>query len=162
MGDFVTYVSFAQAVRLYGKINGKEDNDITRNEFNLALDNNLLPLRYNQGVVDAFFKLISDKDVPNQGLDILTFCFYDFFLKMYHKEAPKGTYFLTKQHFPKVFTSQLIPFLVNLELLKIPQNNLTSPSYQMYTYLNISNYQDESDHFLKSFIEKESNLNLAD
>jgi len=26
----------------------------------------------------------------------------------------------------------------------------------MYTYLNISNYQDESDHFLKSFIEKES------
>jgi len=159
--DFVTYVSFAQAVRLYGKINGKEDNDITRNEFNLALDNNLLPLRYNQGVVDAFFKLISDKDVPNQGLDILTFCFYDFFLKMYHKEAPKGTYFLVKDQFINTFSSQLMPLFFNREFLKIPQNNLTSYSYQMYTYLNVSNYQDESDHFMKSFLEKEAKEELS-
>ena len=156
--DFVTYVSFAQATRLFGKINGKEDNDVTRNEFNLALDGNVLPLRYNQGTIDIFFRLIEAQDMPNQGFDLLTFCFYDFFLKMYHKEAPKGTYFLTKDHFPKIFTSQLIPFFVNLEFLKIPQNNLTAHSYQMYTYLNVSNYQDESDHFLKSFIEKESNL----
>ena len=160
--DFVTYVSFAQATRLFGKINGKEDNDVTRNELNLALDNNILPNRYNQDTVDIFFKLIEAPDMPNQGFDLLTFCFYDFFLKMYHKEAPKGTYFLTKDHFPKIFTSQLIPFFVNTEFLKIPQNNLTSHSYQMYTYLNISNYQDESDHFLKSFVEKESNLNLVD
>jgi len=156
--DFVTYVSFAQAVRLYGKINGKEDNDITRNELNLALDNNILPLRYNQATIDIFFRLIADKDLPNQGFDVLTFCFYDFFLKMYHQEAPKGTYFLEKQHFSKIFQNQLMPFFVNLEFLKIPQNNLTSHSYQMYTYLNVSNYQDESDHFLKSFIEKEISL----
>merc|ERR1711957_715166 len=156
--DFVTYVSFAQAVRLYGKINGKEDNDVTRNEMNLALDGNALPLRYNQATIDIFFRLIEQPDMPNQGFDVLTFCFYDFFLKMYHKEAPKGTYFLTKDHFPKIFTSQLIPFFLNLEFLKIPQNNLTAHSYQMYTYLNVSTYQDESDHFLKSFIEKEATL----
>jgi Ca2+-binding EF-hand superfamily protein len=154
--DFVTYVSFAQAVRLYGKINGKEDNDITRNEFNLALDNNILPLRYNQDTINIFFKLIEDKDVPNQGFDVLTFAFYDFFLKMYHKEAPTGTYYLFKKHFVPIFQSQLMPYWVNLEFLKIPQGNLTAHSYQMYTYLNVSNYQDESDHFLKSFIEKKS------
>merc|ERR1712032_1796980 len=153
-----TYVSFAQAVRIYGKINGKEDNDVTRNEFNLALDNNVLPLRYNQGTIDFFFKLIEDKDLPNQGIDILTFCFYDFFLKMYHREAPIGTYFLHKEHFIKIFNSQLMPHWMNMEFLKIPQNNLTADSYQMYTYLNVSNYQDESDHFLKSFIEERSSF----
>jgi Ca2+-binding EF-hand superfamily protein len=151
--DFVTYVSFAQAVRLYGKINGKEDNDITRNEFNLALDNDILPLRYNQDTINIFFRLIEDKDLPNQGFDVLTFCFYDFWLKIFHKQAPKGTYFLLKDHFLPIFESQLMPYWVNLEFLKIPQGNLTAHSYQMYTYLNVSNYQDESDHFLKSFIE---------
>ena len=53
--DFVTYVSFAQAVRLYGKINGKEDNDVTRNELNLALDNNILPERFNQKTIEYLF-----------------------------------------------------------------------------------------------------------
>merc|ERR1711957_711428 len=128
--DFITYVSFAQAVRLYGKINGKEDNDVTRNEMNLALDNDILPLRYNQDTINIFFRLIEDKDLPNQGFDVLTFCFYAFWL--------------------------------NLEFLKIPQGNLTSHSYQMYTYLNVSNYQDESDHFLKSFIEKKSSEELSE
>jgi hypothetical protein len=32
----------------------------------------------------------------------------------------------------------------------------------MYTYLNVSNYQDESDHFLKSFIEKKSDEALTE
>ena len=160
--DFVTYVSFAQAVRLYGKINGKEDNDITRNEFNLALDNNILPLRYNQDTINIFFRLIEDKDMPNQGFDVLTFCFYDFFLKMYHQQVPKGTYFLLKDHFIPIFESQLMPYWLNLEFLKIPQGNLTAYSYQMYTYLNVSNYQDESDHFLKSFIEKKSSEELSE
>jgi len=154
--DFVTYVTFAQAIRMFGKINGKEDNDITRNEFNLALDNNVLPIRYNQGTIDNIFKLIEDRDMPNQGLDILSYCFYDFILKMYHAEAPKGTYFLQSPHFAKIFQSQLMPFFVSREFAKIPQNNLTRSSYQMYTYLNVTNYQDESDHFLKSFVEKSS------
>jgi len=51
---------------------------------------------------------------------------------------------------------------MNLEFLKIPQNNLTAFSYQMYTYFNVSNYQDESDHFLKSFIEKRSSSFLEE
>lgn len=158
--DFVTYVSFAQAVRLYGKINGKEDNDVTRNELNLALDNNILPLRYNQAIIDYFFKLTADRDLPNSGIDLLTFCFYDFFLKMYQNVAVKGTHKLQKPQFIKIFSTQLMPFFMNAEFLKIPQNNLTAYSYQMYTYLNVSNYQDEGDHFLKSFLQTSSEEKL--
>ncbi len=151
--DFMTYISFAQAVRLYGKINGKEDNDITRAELNLALDNNILPIRYNQDTIGYFFKLIEERDRPNQGIDLLTFCFYDFWLKLFHKYENTRKYYLTYPEYLNVFNNPLYPAFMKSELLKIPQNNLTTSSYQMYTYLNISNFQDESDHFLKSFLE---------
>jgi hypothetical protein len=154
--DFITYVSFAQAVRLYGKINGKMDNDITRNELNTALDNNILPLRYNQKTIDAIFKLIEYKDMGHQGLDILTFTFYDFFLKIFHQNSDKGKYKINYKQFEKCIESQLFPRPYYHEILKIPQNNLTPNSYRLYTYLNVGTYEDESDHFLKSFIEKEA------
>lgn len=156
--DFVTFVNFAQSVRIFGKINGKEDNDVTRTEFNLALDSGILPIRYNQDTIDIFFRLIEDKGLPATGIDVFTFCFYDFFLKVYHKQAPKGTYFLNVDQFIPIFKNQLMPYFVNLEFSKIPQNKLNKTSYQMYTYFNVSNYQDESDHFLKSFLEKSSEV----
>jgi len=158
--DFITYVSFAQAVRLYGKINGKEDNDITRNEFNLALDNNILPLRYNQDIVGFFFKLIEETDRPNQGIDLLTFCFYDFWLKLFHMQENTRKYYLTFPEYLNIFKNPLYPKFMNDALEKIPQNNLTTASFQMYTYLNISNYQDESDHFLKSFLETSASVSV--
>ena len=154
--DFVTYVNFAQAVRLFGKINGKQNNDITRNELNLALDNNLLPLRYNQKSIDIFFKLVEEKDLPYQGLDILTFCYYDFFLKIFYKETIRGTYKLDKPQFEAALQSQLMPKYIYDEFLKIPQNNLTESSYRMYTYHNVTAFSDESEVFVRSFIEKES------
>ena len=158
--DFITYVSFAQAVRLYGKINGKEDNDISKAELNLALDNNILPLRYNQDVITYFFKLIEERDRPNQGIDLLTFTFYDFWLKIFHKYENTRKYFLTFQEYINVFNEALYPKFMKDELLKIPQNNLTTAAYQMYTYLNLTNYQDESDHFLKSFLETSSEVEM--
>jgi len=151
--DFVTFLSFAQAVRLFGKINGKEDNDVTRAQFNLALDNNVLPLRYNQDVIGYFFKLIEERDRPNQGIDLLTFVFYDFWLKLFHKFENTRSYYLTFPEFYNIFINPLYPKMMMEEIFKIPQNKLTSEAYQMYMYMNISHYQDESDHFLKSFIE---------
>ena len=50
--DFMTYATIAVAVRIYGKINGKEDQDITLSEMNLALDSGILPMRYNQEIVN--------------------------------------------------------------------------------------------------------------
>jgi len=158
--DFVTYVSIAQAVRLYGKINGKEDNDITVAEMNLALDNNILPIRYNQDIIGYFFKLIEERDKANQGMDLLTFVFYDFWLKLFNKYENTRKYYLTYSEYVNIFSNPLYPKIMIDEIKKIPQNNLTTSSYQMYTYLNISNYQDESDHFLKSFLETSTSTNL--
>jgi hypothetical protein len=44
--DFITFFIIGTTIRLYGDINRKEDDDISRSEFNLALDNNLLSIRY--------------------------------------------------------------------------------------------------------------------
>jgi hypothetical protein len=86
-------------------------------------------------------------------MDLLTFVFYDFWLKLFNKYQNTRKYFLTFNEYVNIFNEPLYPKFMKDELLKIPQNNLTTASYQMYTYLNISNFQDESDHFLKSFLE---------
>ena len=56
--DFITFTEIVTSIRLYGTINQKEDEDITRNEFNLALDGNILPIRYNQLIIDQIFELV--------------------------------------------------------------------------------------------------------
>jgi len=155
--DFLTYTSVALSVRLYSKINGKEDNDITRTEIIMALDNNILPYRYNQDIIQQIIDLTKESDRANQGIDLVSFVFYDFWLRIFDVKNAKKRYHLKVEDFISACSTPLYPQSMFDAIQKIPQNNLTDNSYQMYTYLNISNYQDESDHFLKAFIELKSN-----
>lgn len=158
--DFVTFVIVATTVRSYGKINGKEDSDITRNEFNLALDSNILPMRYNQEVVNNFFKLVEEYDRPNQGIDLISFVFYDFFLRIFDVQAPSKKYYLSNIEFQTTFSNYLFPNRTNSLISKIPQNALSNNAYQMSSYLNLTTYNSEADHFLKSFMETESTVHF--
>lgn len=161
--DFVTFCIIANSVRLYAKINGKEDSDLTRDEFGAALDRNFLPMRYSQDTIDVMFRLVEEHDRPSQGIDVFSFIFYDFFLRLFNSPGD-GTFGYVKQRqgymSPTEFTSTLSHFLFPnstlQEIMKIPQNNITANAYQMYTYLNITNYHDESDHFLRTFLETEA------
>jgi hypothetical protein len=156
--DFITYAILASSVRLYSDINLKEDTDITRAEFNLALDNNLLPSRYNQEVIQNFFTLIEDYDKPNQGIDMATFCFYDFILKIFDIPKPERKFHLSEKDFVKALSSYMFPNKTITEIKLIPQNKLSTNSYQQYTYLNLSKFNSEQDHFLKSFLEVEDKI----
>lgn len=159
--DFLSFAQISLSARLFGKINNKEDNQITRNELQVSLDNNILPIRYNQEIINQIFKLIEEADRANQGLDLISFSFYDFWLKIFDVKNPAKKYYQNLENFLTAVESPMFPRHIKEAIEKIPQNNLTYNSYKMYTYLNISNYLDESDHFLKSFIEKKS-LSLSD
>jgi hypothetical protein len=147
--DFVTYFIIAQSVRLFGKINNKEDGDITRSEMNLSLDGNVLPSRYNQDVINQMFQLVEEHEKTNQGIDILSFVFYDFILRIFEVPKAQKKWYLSKSEFTELFKNYLFPYKILQEVQMIPQNNLTAQSYQMYTYLNVSQFQQEADHFLK-------------
>ena len=147
--DFVTYVLVAHSVRLYGLINNRDNSDATRDEFNRALDSNLLPQRYNQDVVNQLFSLIQENDKPHQGVDLLSFVFYDFALKLFHVPNATKKWNLNLQEFKSTLSNYLFPTEALQEFNRIPQNNLTSEAYKMYTYLNISSWNDEENHFLK-------------
>jgi hypothetical protein len=147
--DFISYVIVAQSARIFGKINGKEDHDATKAEFNMALDGNVLPSRYNQEVINNMFELIEDAGVPNQGMDIISFVFYDFHLRLFEVSNAQRRWHLVNSEFMNIFNNYLYPWTTLEEVNSIPQNNLTALSYQMYTYLNISNYYQEGDYFLK-------------
>lgn len=147
--DFVTYVLVAHSVRLYGLINNRDNSDATRDEFNRALDSNILPQRYNQDIVNQLFTLIQDNDKPNQGVDLLSFVFYDFALKIFHVPNATNKWKLNLEEFKTTITNYLFPTEAFQEFTRIPQNNLTAEGYKMYTYLNISSWKDEENHFLK-------------
>jgi hypothetical protein len=151
--DFISYAIIASSVRLFSRINVKEDNDITRSEFNVALDDNNLPLRYNQEIINQFFELLDDHDRPNQGIDLESFIYYDFILQLYTFTGKVRPYYLNINDFKKVISDTLFPNKTLNEILMIPQYNLTDSSYQMYQYLNISQYIGESDYFYKNFLE---------
>jgi hypothetical protein len=147
--DFVTYVMVANSVRLYGIINGRGNSDATNAEFNAALDANLLPQRYNQDVIDELFKLVEDFDKPNQGIDLVSFVFYDFALKLFNVPNASRKWHLNLEEFTGVLKNYLFPLEASQEIQRIQQNNLNQAGYQMYTYQNISQFRDEENHFLK-------------
>lgn len=156
--DFVSYAIVASSVRLFSRINVKEDNDITRSEFNVALDDNMLPIRYNQEILNQFFSLVDDYDRPNQGIDLESFIYYDFILLLFTFTGKVRPYFLNKNDFKKVVSDTLFPNKTLNEIYMIPQYNLTDSSYEMYQYLNISQYIEESDYLYKNFLELKSEV----
>lgn len=157
--DFISYFLVVNTVRLYGKINSKEDNDISRSEFNLALDDNLLPILYNQEIIDQIFKLVEDYDRPNQGIDLQSFIYYDFLLQLFSFEKQKRYYHLSLKELETVLEDEFFPKKILTEIFLIPQYNLTKNSYNMYQYLNVSQYITQED-FLYSFLEvKNENQN---
>jgi hypothetical protein len=147
--DFVTYVMIANSVRLYGLINGRDNSDATKDEFNSAMDSNLLPQRYNQDIINQLFRLIEDNDKPNQGIDLNSFVFYDFALKLFHVQNAARRWYQTLPEFQSSISNYLFPVEAYREFKRIAQNNLTNDAYQMYAYHNISQWKDEENHFLK-------------
>jgi len=155
--DFLTYINIAGSIKLYSKINGKQDDDITRSEFNNALDSNTIPLRYNQLIINQMFELMQEEDKPNQGIDLQSFIFYDFFLKLFYKAGKKRPFFVDRKEFYSIFKNPLFPNQTLTEIYLIPQYEFTAASYQMYQYYNISRYDTEENFFYKSFLELSSN-----
>jgi len=157
--DFLTFAEFANSIRLYGVINQKDDDDITRSEFNLVLDGNLLPIRYNQMIIDQIFELVQEHDKLNQGIDLQSFIFYDLCLQLFSLRSASRRYYLNKTELFQVFNSTIFPNKTLAEISFIPQFNLTDDSYQMYQYYNISQFNGE-ENYLYKFLETEVQTEL--
>merc|ERR1712166_655440 len=97
--DFLTYYTLASSVKLYGKVNAKENNDATISEFNTALDTNQLPTRFNQDIITQIFRLTNRDSAAKNGLDLYTFAFYDHYLKLFYQGANDNRWTITSQKF---------------------------------------------------------------
>lgn len=156
--DFIMYYAFATSARLFGKINSKEDMDATRNEFNVALDTNILPTRYNQKIIDDLFRLIKSSTSPKNGIDLYSFCFYDHFLKLFYQgNESQVRWSLSLRELNMMHGLSLFPqFLINY-LQHVPNANYTADSYNLRRHINPVHLS-EDDNFMK-FLET-GNRNL--
>lgn len=156
--DFITFVYLAQSIRNFGKINGKMDHELTRNEMNLALDENRLGHIYNQALVDAFFELVKDESNPYGGLDLRTFVYLDFSFRLFGRYSLCRRWKLNPDEFAKTIQDPNFPTKLKGAIDKIPFTQPTASSYQMYQYLNISQFNTEENFFVKFAETKSKNL----
>lgn len=156
--DFISFVSFTQPIRLYARINTKEDDDVRKADLDLALDSDILPPRYSQEINNIIFKLIETIDVYGSSLDLESFMFYDYFLKAFTTFSFKRKGHLNRKEFFNLIESKFfLPIRFRNEIGLIPQYNLTRNSYKMYMFSKA--FYSEEDHLYKSFLEMESNIN---
>lgn len=160
--DFISFMQIAEPVRLFAKINSKQDEDLTRSEFERALDNGILPARFNQDIVNMFFFLTDEKDRYGENIDLMSFVFYDFFLKIFHVYSIDRPMYLNRTEFINVidYPDDLFPTRMRDEIGLIPQYNLTHQSYKMYMFTNI--LYSEKDHLYKAFLETSANTELKE
>lgn len=156
--DFISFVGFTQPIRLYGKINTKEDDDVRKTDIDLALDSDILPPRYSQEINNIIFKLIETIDVYGSSLDLESFMFYDYFLKAFTTFSFERKGHLSRNEFFNLLQSKFfLPIRFRNEIGLIPQYNLTRNSYKMYMFSKA--FYSEEDHLYKSFLELQTNLN---
>ena len=80
----------------------------------------------------------------------------DYALKLFDVKNAKTKWNLASDEFTTVLQSEDFPNKITWELQNLPTNNITNQSYQMYTYMKISNFNDEQDFLLK-FVETKEN-----
>ena len=158
--DFISFLYISSSMRLYGKINGKEDGDVTRREFNNALDNNILPIRYSQSIIDQIFGLVNEKDIQNQGVDKLTFVFLDFSLRLFSVTNATRPYYINPTDFQNILNNTLFPNKTLGQIYAIPSYGMTNQSFQMFASMNISQFYTEDDYLLKFLEVKSSKKNF--
>ena len=105
--DFVSFSHVALSLNLFGKINGKRDSEISQKELMIALEHGILPSRYNEDVVNEMFALIADDTISTKGIDMFSFVFYDYFLRIFDKPFIDGKdkanqLALTKEEFAEI------------------------------------------------------------
>ena len=115
----------------------------------MLLDTNYLPSRYSQNVITQFFTLISDEDTPSQGIDFQTFMYLDYALTLFEVKNATQRWKLNPLEFLSVLQSPKFPIGITNQINLLPTTNFTNMTYNMYTYQNIPNFNDEQDFLLK-------------
>lgn len=76
--DVPTFILLSLSIRLFGKVNIRNNYMISKAEMNNAYDNGRLPVRYNKEMIDDIFDLVEGDE-----MNVYSFVFYDIILKIY-------------------------------------------------------------------------------
>ena len=155
--DFISYYAIGSSIRLFGKINAKEDYEAGRNEFDIALDTNVLPTRFNQKVIDDLFKLVSSPQSGKSGINLYSFVFYDHFLKLFYQGSQGDRrWFVSPKELSLIVNYYLFPKEILHYIKLVPLTNYTETEYNLRAHLH-NNLLTEDD-YLNKFLEIKSTV----
>jgi hypothetical protein len=113
----------------------------------------MLPDRYNQFIVDNFFKLTHEDDHSNEGIDYQSFVYYDFALRLFYNVNATKRFFLNQAEFSTVLSQQLFPQAIFSELTLIPSTNFTAVSFTKIKYSIFSYLEYLSNVYLHEYFQ---------
>lgn len=149
--DFLTFYALGTSIRLFGKINAKENFDATLQEFNIALDTNILPTRYNQDIINQLFRLTRKENGGKNGLDLYSFVFYDHYLKLFYQGASNNRWSINPKEFAKICSHWMFPQSIFNYMTQVPTANFTSNTYNLRAHINNNHLEEEE--FSGKFLE---------
>jgi len=159
--DFSYFIMLANSVRIYSKVNFKKDDDLTQKELELAMDQGMLPSRYNMDTIQHFYDLIEKDSKGNNGFDLFTFVYYDYYLRLFNSYGLERPYFLNLNEFALVIDSYLFSNRTRAEIELSPAYNMTWDTYNQYGFANMSKFfKDENFFFKFSQVETEESSKL--
>lgn len=150
--DFLTFFALGSSIKLYGKINAKENMDSSISEFNIALDTNQLPTRYSQDIINQLFRLVRKDPQGRNGIDLASFVFYDHYLKMFYQGATENRWTINLKEFANICKSPMFPNFVHNYIKHVPIANFTHQNYNLRAHMN-THHLDEDEFFGQKFLE---------
>lgn len=156
--DFISYFLVANSIRLYGKINVKEDNDATKADFKNAMDASILPARYGDAIIDLLFNLVHGKEnIEASGIDVQTFFFFDYYLRIFYQGLlTNRKWYLDLTQFEQIISSNILPTHIYRYFKTIPQNKITQNSFYSSLFPKIN--QDMEENYFIKFLEVKSGI----
>ena len=155
--DFLTFFQLSQTVRLYSDINRNLQTDLSYPEMINALSNNILPKRYNKNTVNQLFQLLSSDQIKtgnNQRLltlkiDIYTFYFQDFFLRLFSRPGAAKPFLLNRDEFLMTLYHPMFPKSFVSILEKVPMIEVLTKvaNANQFMWHNITNFNNEESFF---------------
>lgn len=86
----------------------------------------MLPSRYNQFIIENFFKLIHENDRPYEGIDFQSYIYYDYALRLFYNENSAIRWNLNESEFTQSLSNSKFPNHIYEELKLIPSTNFSS------------------------------------
>jgi hypothetical protein len=142
--DIVTFLILVRDIKLFTKVNRKNNNKVDTGELISAVRNGILPMFYNNKIIEMITLLTNNS---KHGIDLYTFVFTNYFLRVFYQ----NTNCMSLEDFMNILNDPLTPRKIVKFIAESENTSFDGKIDKMYMTANLSQAFSEADFFMKNF-----------